>query len=64
MKAPFGTSSRSVDSIESLVFDTGPLSHLAREGWLGVLKAVVGKRRAFIPDVVVDELRQGASADG
>lgn len=46
-----------------LVFDTGPLSHFARESWLGVLKAVVGSRAAVIPDVVVDELRVGAARD-
>lgn len=46
-----------------LVFDAGPLNHFAREGWLGVLKAVVGSRVAVIPDVVVHELRVGASRD-
>ncbi len=46
-----------------LVFDTGPLSHFARQSWLGVLKAVVGKRRAIMPDVVVEEIKQGAASD-
>lgn len=46
-----------------LVFDTGPLCHIALEGWLGVLKAVVGERTALVPDVVVDELRAGAGRD-
>ena len=46
-----------------LVFDTGPLSHFAQQNWLGLLKAVVGDRFAVIPDVVVDELRAGASRD-
>jgi predicted nucleic acid-binding protein len=46
-----------------LVFDTGPLSHFARESWLGVLKVVVGARSAVIPDVVVEELRRGARRD-
>lgn len=46
-----------------LVFDTGPLSHFARAGWLGVLKAVVGSRTAVIPDVVVDELVLGGAID-
>lgn len=46
-----------------LVFDTGPLNHFARESWLGALKAVVGSRTAVIPDVVVHELRIGASRD-
>ncbi|MFG2017620.1 hypothetical protein [Actinomadura geliboluensis] len=44
---------------EVLVFDTGPLSHFAKEGWLGCLRAVVGRRRAVIPDTVVRELRDG-----
>ena len=48
---------------ETLVFDTGPLSRFAREGWLGVLKAVVGDRTAVIPDVVVAELVVGAAKD-
>lgn len=48
---------------ECLVFDTSPLTHFARENWLGVLKAVVGEREALIPDVVVDELRAGAASD-
>ncbi|SQD98398.1 conserved hypothetical protein [Parafrankia sp. Ea1.12] len=53
-----------MDIDEVLVFDTGPLSHIAKQGWLGVLKAVVGARTAVIPDVVVDELRVGATHDG
>jgi predicted nucleic acid-binding protein len=48
---------------EVLVFDTGPLSHFARQSWLGVLKAVVGDRRAVIPDLVVNELAIGARTD-
>jgi len=50
-------------SDEILVFDNGPLSHFARQGWLGVLKAVVGDRTVLIPDVVVAELQAGASLD-
>ena len=46
-----------------LVFDTGPLTHFAKENWLGVLKAVVGKRRAVVPDVVMDELQQAGVRD-
>ena len=46
-----------------LVFDTGPLSHFATAGWLGVLKAVVGKRRAIIPGAVIAELKAGAQTD-
>lgn len=41
------------------VFDTGPLTHFAREGWLGILRSVIGNRTAVIPDTVVDELRAG-----
>jgi len=33
-----------MNSDEILIFDTGPLSHFARQNWLGVLKAVVGVR--------------------
>src|SRR5882672_2755465 len=40
-----------------LVFDTGPLSHFALAGWLGILRHVVGERKAIIPDTVVSELR-------
>jgi predicted nucleic acid-binding protein len=50
--------------MEILVFDTGPLSHFAKQNWLGVLKAVVGDRQALIPDVVVQELTEGARRDG
>ena len=48
---------------ELLVFDTGPLCHFAQENWLGLLKAVVGKRTAVIPNVVAEELRIGAAQD-
>ncbi|MEV4473472.1 hypothetical protein [Nonomuraea sp. NPDC049504] len=48
---------------DTLVFDTGPLSHFAINNWLGVLKAVVGDRKALIPDVVVAELGAGAARD-
>ncbi len=47
----------------SLVFDTGPLSHFATAGWLGVLKAVVANRRAIIPDAVVTELEAGTQTN-
>jgi hypothetical protein len=53
-----------VSANEILIFDTGPLSHFARQNWLGVLKAVVGERTAVIPDVVVEELRAGSVLDG
>ncbi len=49
--------------MEILVFDTSPLSHFAKQNWLGVLKAVIGERRAMIPDVVVRELTEGARRD-
>ncbi|WP_205787021.1 hypothetical protein [Specibacter cremeus] len=42
-----------------LVIDTGPLSHLAEAGWLGVLRTIAGSRRVVIPDAVECELRQG-----
>jgi len=45
---------------EVLVFDTGPLSHFAKESWLGCLRAVVGTRQAVIPDTVVRELQDGS----
>ncbi|WP_260195408.1 hypothetical protein [Actinophytocola gossypii] len=45
---------------QELVFDNGPLCHFAREGWLGILRTVVGTRTAVVPDTVVDELRAGA----
>nr|WP_246497533.1 hypothetical protein [Sphaerisporangium rubeum] len=39
------------------------MSAFAANNWLGVLKAVVGKRRAVIPDVVAMELREGMAKD-
>lgn len=56
-------STSETETTEVLVFDTGPLTHFAKENWLGVLKAVVGKRRAIVPDVVMDELQQAAVRD-
>ncbi len=50
-------------TVEILIFDTGPLSHFAQQNWLGVLKAVVGPRTAMIPDIVVEELKEGARRD-
>lgn len=46
---------------EELVFDTGPLSHIAQQGWLGALRfvVVVGERVAVMPDTVVAELQRG-----
>ncbi|WP_448061214.1 nucleotide-binding protein [Cellulomonas hominis] len=45
-----------------LVLDTGPLSHLAQAGWLGVLRVVAGERSVVIPDLVEAELRGGAAS--
>ena len=47
----------------TLVFDTGPLSHFARADILGVLKVVVGERRAIVPEAVVTELKEGLHVD-
>lgn len=44
------------------VFDTGPLSHFSKAGWLGLLGAVVADRGAWVPDVVEMELRAGTKA--
>jgi predicted nucleic acid-binding protein len=48
---------------QPLVFDTGPLSHFAKEGWLGILKAIAGPRSVLIPDVVAEEIQVGAAFD-
>ena len=49
--------------MDTLVFDTGPLSHFARANWLEVLEIVVGNRRAVIPEAVVAELQAGIHND-
>jgi predicted nucleic acid-binding protein len=41
------------------VFDTGPLSHFARGGWLGALEFLVGDSSAWIPEAVARELTDG-----
>ena len=46
----------------TIVFDTGPLSHLAQAGWLGVLRSVTGGAALVIPDVVADELKRGSGS--
>ena len=46
--------------MDAFVFDTGPLAHFARAGWLGVLRTLVGSSRAVIPVQVVSELRAAA----
>ena len=43
------------------MFDTGPLGHFARAGWLGVLKSLVSSSHVIIPVEVVSELQK---ADG
>ena len=47
---------------EELVFDTGPLSHFAGQGWLGVLRFVLDGRAAVAPDTVIAELQGGLRA--
>lgn len=41
------------------VFDTGPLSHFARGGWLSVLNFLTGDTPAWIPEAVARELADG-----
>jgi predicted nucleic acid-binding protein len=48
-----------IDKSQVLVFDTGPLSHFAKQSWLGALRLVTAGRTAIVPDTVVDELRAG-----
>jgi len=43
---------------ESLVFDTGPLSHFAEAGWLKILQAIAGDRAVLIPESVRSEIAQ------
>lgn len=50
------------ESTSDLVFDTGPLSHFAQAGWLGILRHILGNRRAVIPETVVAELRTGVAS--
>ncbi|BCJ37516.1 hypothetical protein Athai_50190 [Actinocatenispora thailandica] len=47
---------------DELVFDTGPLSHFARQGWLGALRFVLDGRTAVTPDTVIAELQSGLRA--
>ena len=46
--------------MDAFVFDTGPLAHFARAGWLGVLRSLVGSSRAIIPVQVAAELQKAA----
>jgi len=43
------------------IFDTGPLSHFAKAGCLGLLKLLAGNHPVVIPDVVHAELLDGLS---
>jgi predicted nucleic acid-binding protein len=47
------------NALQVLVFDTGPLSHIAKQGWLGALRFITRDCCAVIPDTVVTELRVG-----
>lgn len=49
------------DAEDGYVFDTGPLMHFARAGWLGALKFVIDPAPAFAPEAVRDELRRHAA---
>lgn len=49
--------------MDTLVFDTGPLSAFARADLLGVLEAVVGDRSAVVPSAVIEELERGVDRD-
>lgn len=49
--------------MQTLVFDTGPLSHFARIDSLDVLRTIVGERRSVVPPAVVMELQRGARRD-
>ena len=49
--------------MDAFVFDTGPLAHFARAGWLGALKSLVGSSRVIIPVEVVSELQKAAGQE-
>jgi hypothetical protein len=46
---------------DGYVFDTGPLMHFARAGWLGALKFVIDPAPAFAPEAVRNELKRHAA---
>ena len=48
------------DAEDGYVFDTGPLMHFARAGWLGALKFVIDPA-AFAPEAVRNELKRHAA---
>lgn len=43
------------DATEPWIFDSGPLSHFAKAGWLGLLKLVAGEHPVIVPDTVHTE---------
>jgi predicted nucleic acid-binding protein len=47
------------EGTSTFVFDTGPLSHFARGGWLGALRFLIGNQPACIPEAVARELADG-----
>ena len=49
------------DAEDGYVFDTGPLMHFARAGWLGALKFVTAPAPVFAPEAVRDELKRHAA---
>lgn len=44
------------------VVDSGPLSHFARAGWLGVLRLLAPGNTILIPDTVEQEIRQAPTS--
>ena len=44
------------------VLDTGPLSHFAKAQWLGALKLVLEDHLGVVPDLVEQEIQQGAGS--
>lgn len=44
------------------VFDSGPLSHFAQAGWLGLLREVVGEVDAWLPESVRREVTEGVTS--
>lgn len=44
---------------KTYVIDTGPLSHLAKAGWLSIVRTIAKPGSVVIPDAVERELRRG-----
>lgn len=60
MSRPAGTAGAQGPELKpELVMDTGPLSHLAKAGWLSIARYVADGAEVVIPDVVEAELRDG-----